>query len=250
MISALIIGSELEHCTTLMQLLQQHCPQVKVADIIHSCAAANQALHTHNPQLIFLDVSATNGDGFDLLEHLPTNHFGVIFISDHEQFAVKAIRFNALGYLIRPIDPNELQEAVTKAVLHQQLHMAQQLETLVKRMGQTAAQVHKVAVPTQQGLQMVDVNGIISCTSDSNYSVLHLKQKAKIVVSRTLKEVEEMLQDFSFVRVHHSHLVNINEIEKYIKGEGGCLVMSDGSQIDVSRSRKEALLHKLLHHKA
>ena len=125
--------------------------------------------------------------------------------------------------------------------------MPQQIEILLQKLNHPTIAVNKIAIPTMEGLQMLFVENIISCSSDSNYTVLYLKNKQKITASRTLKEIEEMLEDYSFLRVHHSYLVNLNEIEKYIKGDGGYLIMSDGSSIDVSRSRKEMLIKKLQH---
>ena len=124
--------------------------------------------------------------------------------------------------------------------------LAQQLELLLHKIHFPASQINKVALPTMEGLQMVPVDSIISCEADSNYTIVILKNKQKIVVSRTLKDIEEILEDYSFFRIHHSYLVNINEINKYVKGEGGYVVMSDGSSVDVSRSKKDMLLKTLL----
>ena len=123
--------------------------------------------------------------------------------------------------------------------------LPQQLEILLHKLSHPTIPVNKIAIPTMEGLQMLFVENIISCSSDSNYTVLYLRNKQKITASRTLKEIEEMLEDYSFLRVHHSFVVNLNEVEKYVKGDGGYLTMSDGSNIDVSRSRKELLMKKL-----
>lgn len=133
-----------------------------------------------------------------------------------------------------------------KIVQRTQVPTAQQLEILFQKMHRGSAVVSKIALPTMEGLQMVTIDSIISCDSDSNYTIIRLKNKEKLVVSRTLKDVEELLEDHAFTRVHHSYLVNLNEVVKYVKGEGGYLVMSDGSAIDVSRSKKEILLKRLL----
>lgn len=118
---------------------------------------------------------------------------------------------------------------------------------LLHKLQHPSSSINKIAIPTMEGLQMIPINSIISCASNSNYTILFLKNKEKITASKTLKEIEELLEDFSFARVHHSFVVNINEVEKYVKGDGGYLIMSDGSNIDVSRSRKEFLLKKLHH---
>jgi two-component system LytT family response regulator len=151
----------------------------------------------------------------------------------------------SLDYLLKPIDREELQVAVRKAVHRLQNPLPQQLQILLQKLHQPPHQVNQIALPTMEGLQLVPLESIISCASSSNYTIISLKENQKITVSRTLKEIEEMLEDYLFMRVHHSYLVNLNEIRKYIKGEGGNLIMSDGSGIDVSRSKKEQLLKKL-----
>ena len=163
----------------------------------------------------------------------------------YDHYAIKAIRFSAMDYLLKPIDKEELQKAVQKAVKRMEHSFPQQVEILLQKLNRPTISVNKIAIPTMEGLQMVLTENIISCASDRNYTILSLKNKQKITASRTLKDIEEMLEDYSFARVHHSWLINLNEIEKYVKGEGGYLLMSDGSTIDVSRSRKEMLLKKL-----
>jgi two-component system LytT family response regulator len=184
-------------------------------------------------------------NGFELLEKLSDIDFELIFTTSYDQYAIKAIRFSALDYLLKPIDREELQKAVQKAVSRMKHPLPQQIEILLQKLNQPTISVNKIAIPTMEGLQMISVESVISCNADSNYTILLLKNKQKIVASRSLKEVEEMLEDYSFARVHNSWLVNLNEVEKYVKGEGGFLQMSDGTNIDVSRSRKEILLKKL-----
>jgi len=150
-----------------------------------------------------------------------------------------------LDYLLKPIDKEDLQTAAQKIIQRTQKPIAQQLEILMQKIHQPSTPINKIAMPTMEGLQMIHVDSIISCESDSNYTVLLLKNNKKTVASRTLKEIEELLEEHSFVRVHRCYLANLNEVEKYVKGEGGYLVMSDGSTIDVARNRKEALLKKL-----
>jgi two-component system LytT family response regulator len=196
-------------------------------------------------QILFLDIEMPHMNGFELLEKIPEINFELIFTTSYDQYAIKAIQFSALDYLLKPIEREELQKAVQKAV--QRLHhpLPQQIEILLQKLHHPTIALNKVAIPTMEGLQMIFIESVISCAADSNYTTLFLKNKQKITASRTLKEIEAMLEDYSFARVHHASLVNLNEVEKYVKGEGGYLIMSDGSSIDVSRNRKEMLLKKL-----
>jgi len=245
MITATIVDDEPFCCESLATLLERYCPAIKVLDICYSGAAALQSITEHKPQILFLDVEMPHMNGFELLEKLPEINFELIFTTSYDQYAIKAIRFSALDYLLKPIDREELQKAVQKAAQRMHHPLPQQIEILLQKLNHPVLPIYKIAIPTMEGLQMVFVDSIISCTSDSNYTILHLKNKQKITASRTLKEIEEMLEDYSFARVHHSYLVNLNEVEKYVKGEGGYLVMSDGSTVDVSRARKDMLLNKL-----
>lgn len=246
MIKALIVDDEPYSCETLATLLSRYCPEIT---IIGSCSNGIEALviiQKQSPNLVFLDVEMPKMNGFEMLEQLPSINFDLIFTTSYDQYALKAFRFSAIDYLLKPIDREELQKAVQKIVQRTQVPTAQQLEILFQKMHRGSLVVSKIALPTMEGLQMVTIDSIISCDSDSNYTIIRLKNKEKLVVSRTLKDVEELLEDHAFVRVHHSHLVNLNEVVKYVKGEGGYLVMSDGATIDVSRSKKEVLLKRLL----
>ena len=245
MITATIVDDEPYSCEALVTLLERYCPDVKVLDIRYSAASALKSINEQKPQILFLDIEMPHMNGFELLEKLSEIDFELIFTTSYDQYAIKAIRFSALDYLLKPIDWEELKKAVQKAVNSMQHPLPQQIEVLLQKLNHPTIAVNKIAIPTMEGLQMVLVETIISCESDRNYTVLFLKNGQKIIASRTLKEIEEMLDDYSFARVHHSHLVNLNEVEKYMKGEGGYLLMSNGTTVDVSRSRKEILLKKL-----
>jgi len=245
MIHALIVDDEPDCCDVLVMLLEKHCPEVHIEAVCHSAKEALAAFARHRVQLVFLDIEMPHMNGFELLQQLPHTHFELIFTTSYDQYALKAIRFSALDYLLKPVDREELKAAVKKAAARLQSPLPQQLEILLQKIHQPPARINRIALPTMEGLQLIPVDSIISCASSSNYTTLALKDAHKLVVSRTLKEIEEMLGEYGFFRVHHSYLVNLNEIRKYIKGEGGSLIMSDGSSIDVSRSKKEALLRTL-----
>jgi len=245
MIKAIIIDDEVHCIKTLAMLLKEYCPEVKV---MKQCGDAKEGLaiiEELKPDLVFLDIEMPVMNGFELLEQVTDIAFEIIFTTSYDQYAIKAIRFSALDYLLKPVDPEELQRAVNKAGQRRHNQFPQQFEILLQKLHQPVSPVQKIALPTMEGLQMIPVSSIISCASDSNYTLFFLKNMQKLVVSRPLKEMEEMLEEYHFLRVHNSYLVNLNEIDKYVKGEGGYLVMTDGTNIDVSRSKKEVLLLKL-----
>lgn len=248
MLKAIIVDDE-PYCCEAISTLLEDSPEVEVMAVCHSAADALSAIQKYSPDIVFLDVEMPKMNGFEMLEQLPSVNFEIIFTTSYDQYALKAIRFSAIDYLLKPVDSEELQKAVQKVIHRSQKPIAQQLEILMQKIHQPATPINKIAMPTMEGLQMIPVNSIISCESDSNYTILLLKNNKKIVVSRTLKEIEELLEEHSFVRVHRCYLANLNEVEKYVKGEGGYLVMSDGTTIDVARNKKEALLKKLLPYK-
>jgi two-component system, LytTR family, response regulator len=246
MLNAIIIDDEPDCCESLSILLKRNCPEVNIAATFYSAEKALAALNEINPQLVFLDIEMPNMNGFEMLEKLPSIDFELIFTTSYDQYAIRAIRFSALDYLLKPIDREELQKAVKKVMNRLQKPLTQQLEILLQRINHTNQSIQRIALPTMEGLKLVPVDSIISCASEGNYTIFLMKDKQKIVVSRPLKEVEEMLEEHSFFRVHHSYIVNMNEIDRFIKTDGGYLIMSDGSSVDVSRSKKELLLKKLV----
>lgn len=245
MINAIIVDDEPYCCEALSILLNRYCPQVEVRGSYHSAMDALSDIREKKPQLLFLDIEMPRMNGFELLEKIRDLSFELIFTTSYDQYAIKAIRFSALDYLLKPIDREELVRSVQKVEQRLKSPLPQQIDLLFQKLQSPTQLFSKIAIPTMEGLQMVAVDNIIHCTSDSNYTILILKDQQRVIASRTLKEIEELLEDYSFIRVHHSNVVNLNEICKYIKGEGGYLVMSDGSSVNVSRSRKEGLLKKL-----
>jgi len=245
MLKAIIVDDETGSSESLSILLERNCPEVEVVAICNSGAAALKEITLQKPQLVFLDIEMPHMNGFELIEKLQVINFELIFTTSYDQYAIKAIRASALDYLLKPVDYEDLKKAVQKALLRRQPPLPRQLEILLQKLNPGVNSIQNIAVPTMEGLQMIPIDSIISCASEGNYTTLHLKNKQKITASRNLKEIEEILEDRPFIRVHHSWLVNLNEINKYVKGEGGYLVMNDGSSVDVSRSRKEMLLKKL-----
>ena len=243
MIKAIIIDDEVHCLETLSLLLKESCPEVQLLDQCRSAKKGLEAIEKLKPDLVFLDIEMPAMNGFEMLEQFTEIPFAIIFTTSYDQYAIKAIRFSALDYLLKPIDPNELISAVKKVQEQRHLPMAEQFQMLLKQVQGKEHQFNKIAVPTSEGFELIPADQVIHCEANDNYTHFFLKNKTKIIACRTLKEMEEQLQDFPFfVRVHHSYLVNLNEVTKYVRGEGGYLVMSDSSVVNVSRSRKEALL--------
>jgi two-component system LytT family response regulator len=197
----------------------------------------------HNPDLILLDIEMPFKNGFDLLAALPNRNFDVIFTTAYDSYALKAIKFSAIDYLLKPIDPEELKLAINKTFekRKQILHRSNlQLNNLLDNLKTINKQNFKLSLPNASGSIFVPINEIIRCESDANYTRFFLENEAKVIlVSKTLKEYDELLTDFGFCRVHHSHLINLKFIKKYIRGEGGTVVMLDGTEVEVSRRKKE-----------
>jgi len=243
MIKAVLVDDEVHCLDTLSILMKEYCPEIEILELCSSAKNALLSIDKLQPELVFLDIEMPVMNGFELLEQFKEIKFSVIFTTSYDQYAIKAIRFSALDYLLKPIDPKELMLAVRKAATLKNPPTSEQLRMLMEQLHHRGNGFTKIAVPTAEGFEMIPAEHVIRCEADDNYTHLFLKNKNKITACRTLKEMEEQLSDFNyFVRVHHSYLVNLNEVTKYIRGEGGYLIMSDGSTVNVSRSRKDALL--------
>lgn len=243
MIKAIVIDDEVHCLETLNLLLKEYCPQVQLLEQCRSAKKGLEAIEKLKPDLVFLDIEMPTMNGFEMLEQFTEIPFAIVFTTSYDQYAIKAIRFSALDYLLKPIDPNELVNAVKKVQEQRHLPMAEQFQMLLKQVHGKNNQFNKIAVPTSEGFELIPADQLIYLEANDNYTHLFLKNKTKIIACRTLKEMEEQLLDFAFfVRVHHSYIVNLNEVTRYVRGEGGYLVMSDGSTVSVSRSRKESLL--------
>lgn len=185
-------------------------------------------------------------NGFEILEQFSEISFSVIFTTGYDQYAIKAFRFSALDYLLKPVEPKELIAAVHKVQTRKHLPEGEQFQILLDKIDNKENIFPKIPVPTNDGYELIPVDQVLFCKADDNYTYFHLKNKKKIIACRQLKEVEEQLRDFNFfIRIHHSHIVNINEVTRYVRGEGGYIILSDGTTVSVSKSRKDTLLHIL-----
>lgn len=197
-----------------------------------------EAIQEIQPDLVFLDIQMPDGTGFDLLKAVPNKNFEVIFITAHEEFAIKAIKFSALDYILKPVDPEELRAALERAMstLHEQ-KQEPQFEALQHNIQPN--QKRKLVLKTQESVHVVELDNIIRCEADRNYTSFYLAEGKKILVSRTLKDYETLLSGHNFLRVQQSHLVNLNYVDRYDKGNGGAVVMKDGSEVPLSPAKRD-----------
>ncbi len=245
MIKAILVDDE-QHCLiTLRLLLEKHCPDVEILDQCRSAEQALEAIEKFKPSVVFLDVQMPFMDGFEMLEQIKNISFAVIFTTSYDQYAIQAFHYSALDYLLKPIDANELKSAVLKLKNLKQLPSSEQFEILLQQIQQKGNEFSKIAVPTADGFELINAEQILRCEAQDTYTYFFLKNNNKIIACRSLKEVENQLQQFSFfLRIHHSFIVNLNEVTRYIRGDGGYVVMTDGSTVSVSRSRKETLMKR------
>jgi two-component system LytT family response regulator len=248
MVKAIIIDDE-KHCSDNLQWqLQQYCPEVEVVCVCKNAEQGLSAINMQQPQLVFLDVEMPGMTGFEMLEKLPVKSFDTIFTTAFDQYAIRAIRFGALDYLVKPVDKDELRTAVDKVVKHTSGESLKQLTALLTHIRKSNdLSFQKIALPTIHGYELVPLNNIIYCESKSNYTNIHLNNGQQILVSRTLKDVEELLNMHPFFRLHNSYLVNLQYAVRYTRGEGGFLVLNNDITVPVSRNKKEELLKLITH---
>lgn len=243
-IRALIVDDEANNRENLRLALATYCQEIAVVGEADSAITAMDRIKETSPDLVFLDIAMPMGSGFDLLESLPRIDFEVIFVTAYDQYAIRAIKFAAVDYLLKPINALELKQAVDRVQSRQlQKNQQGQLEVILHNLQR---QEKKIALPQSDHIEFVAVQDIIRCQGDRNYTYFFLRDGRKILVSRTLKEYVDLLDDQFFYRVHQSHLVNLNCIQQYQKSDGGLLVTLDGAKIPVARARKEAFLARLL----
>lgn len=242
MITAIIIDDEAKGRLALREKLLSYCPQVKVVAEAANGQEALLLIQHHKPQLIFLDIEMPKMNGFEMLNELPEKDFHIIFTTAYDQYAIKAIKYAAFDYLLKPIDIQELQEAISNVETRENNQTKKQVELLQQNMLHPKKQLNKLAIPTLEGLLFFDINDIIHLEANSNYTNIYFTNKSKITASKTLKEFEELLPEDIFFRTHHSHLINLNYIKRYIKGDGGQIELQNGSYVDVARRKKEEFL--------
>jgi len=245
MIRAILIDDEPNNLQNLKTLLATYCPDVSVLGDATSARQGIELINLLNPELVFLDIEMPGQSGFDLLAQLENIRFEVIFVTAYNNYALKAIKFNALDYILKPIDIEELESAVNRA--KQRLADKSQLEfTKLAFQNLQLPRKHKrIALASTDKIEFFDVDSIIRCLGENNYTRFFFENGESRLVSKPLSEYEELLDEFDFIRVHKSHLVNGAKISSFIKNDGGYLLTSDGCSVPVSRRKKDELLDRM-----
>ena len=244
-IRAILIDDELNSLKNLRQKLEEFCKPVQVVAMAQKPEEALFLIRHHKPDLLFLDIEMPKMSGFEILEELGDYEAEIIFITAYNQYAIDAIRISAFDYLVKPVAIDDLQKAVNRLMLSRAGKTRERLHVLKDGLGEPRSQDNKIAVPTNDGLEFVMISDIIRIESVSYYSKLFLVGGQVTLVTRLLKDFEELLAPYRFFRVHNSHMVNLRYIRKFSRSEGGQVVMENGDVVDVSRRRREEFLKYL-----
>jgi len=245
MLRAVVVDDEQTVRETLVKMIEMYCPDVLVVGQASGVVSGTEVINQQHPDIVFLDIQLNDGTGFDLIYNLPTIHFKIIFVTAYDKYALQAFRCSAVDYLLKPVNPELLVEAVTRAGQMIKEHDSLQMKALEQNLRSENNQHKKVIVKTTENIHLLDVKNIISCESESSYTTLYTSEGEKIMVAKTLRDYEEMLADCGFYRVHKSWLINIWQIRRFERQDGGSIVMSNGLKIPVASRKRDELLQLL-----
>ena len=246
MTTAILIDDDANLRAGMRQMLSRYAPDISIIGEADSVETGVEAVHRLQPQVLFLDIQLTDGTGFDVLEKLAELRgkitSQVVFITAHEQYAIKAFRFSALDFLLKPVDPDELQKVIEKikTVLDKSDNYAH-IDLLLENIRRKVDHFKRIALSTSEGIHLFEISDIIRCESEDNYTKFYIKNNKPILISKTLKEYEDLLTEHGFERIHQSHLINLAYLKSYIKKDGGYVVMADNSNLPISQRKKERL---------
>lgn len=243
---AIIVDDEAKSRENLQILLSDFCENVKVSAMASTVAEGLDVIKKIEPDVVFLDIQMHKETGFDLLRQIDKIDFEIIFTTAHSEYAIEAIKFAAIDYLLKPIDIGDLRKAVSK--IEKKLadsFLRERLDVLIQNFRSESSDQYKLALPTSEGLNFISLKDVLYCEAMSNYTKFHMRDSSNHLVSKTLKEYETLLMQHNFFRIHNSFLVNIREVKKYVRGEGGYVIMNNEQNLDVSKRKKEAFLSKI-----
>ena len=243
MLRTIIIDDEKNAREAIAKIAKQHCDNISIIAFADDVESGIIAIKKYNPDLVFLDIKMPDGSGFDLLKEINDINFFTIFITAFNEYAVKAFKFSAIDYLLKPIDTNEFKLAVKKVEkAKKQQNTKMKLDVFLENIDNISKEVKKIVLKTSDSIHLINVNKILRCESDGNYTKFYFTNKTSIMVSKNLKEYYDMLKDYQFFRPHQSHIININFIKRYHKPDGGSLIMQDDSRVPVSTRKKDELM--------
>jgi two-component system LytT family response regulator len=246
MFKTIIVEDELHSRELLKSMVDTYCKQLNVVAVASSVEEGVEAIKTHDPAIVFMDIEMQTGTGFDVLQQTTNYNFHVIFTTAYDHYAIKAIKFSAVDYLLKPIDLEELQDAATKAV--EKINKTPEhnnLNQLLKNLRRPPGEDYSITLSTSDGLEFTPLTKIIRIEANGPYSIFHLKDGRKIMVSKNLKEYEMLLEDHNFMRVHNSHIINLDEVRKMVKTDGGYVVLKDETQIIISPKKKDEFMQRI-----
>ena len=241
-IKVIIVDDEPSSLQNLEQKIREFCPELKIIATVAQPAEAILLIRHHRPDVIFLDIEMPHMNGFRMLSELGDYESEIIFTTAYNHYAIEAIRMSAFDYLMKPVSIKDLRETVDRLASQLAAQTKERLNVLRESLNRNINQESKIAVPTWEGLEFILIKNVVRIESSSNYSRIFFIHRESLLVTRQLKEFEEMLTPYRFCRVHNVHLINLNYVKKYIRGEGGSVVMENGDEIDVSRRKKDDFL--------
>ena len=248
MITAIIIDDEASSRNALRQKLTNHCSDILIIAECENGEEGIKNIEEKKPGIVFLDVEMPRMNGFTMLQQLNNRDFELIFITAYDHYAIRAIKFSALDYLVKPVEVDDLKAAVEKAVQKRKHSTGnERIDLLLQNLMNEKKEHQRIAIPSMEGLQFISMDDIVHLEAQSNYTIIYLKDSYKLTVSKTLKDFEELLPPAIFIRIHHSYIINRNAVEKYIKGEGGQVVMKNGATLDVARRKKDEFMKAINH---
>ena len=246
MITAILIDDDINLRNGIRELLAHFAPDITIVGEAEDVASGVAIMDKLKPQVVFMDIQLNDGTGFDVLEKLAakngktTSH--IVFITAHEQYAIKAFRFSALDFLLKPVDIDELEIVIQKIrTTLDKKHNYAHIDLLLENIRKKVDNYKRIALTTADGIHVYEVSDIIRCESEDNYTTFYIKNNKPIIISKTLKEYEEMLAEYGFERIHQKHLINISYLKSYVKRDGGYVVMADNTELPISARKKERL---------
>ena len=243
MIRCVLIDDENNSLEMMEWLIKTYCPQVSIDAMCNSSEKGIEAIKKFRPDLVFLDIEMPHMNGFDMLEQFDKLFFDVVFCTAYDQFAIRAFKYSALNYLLKPVDPADLQETIRRIEEKKSSPSKEQIEMLLQNIRESAKPpVQRIALTTNDGMIFVSTQDILYCEAESNYTSVILKGGKKILVSKVLKDIDETLSGSNFYRIHNSYLINLNHIKKYVRGDGGYVIMENDVTISISRSRRHEFM--------